>query len=150
MGKLRIGMNRELKFRVWDSEQVKFEFFELHNICVSDNLLCQHQYPVQQYTGLQDKDGKNIYEGDIVRFHKAIELSEDFFMSSLYLFDFYEGSFVKPQVYCSLNGSKYVKREASPSLCITGRAQISGNSFFDFNKAEVVGNIFENPELIDT
>lgn len=57
---------RELKFRVWNSKTKKFEFFELHNVTVSDNLLCQHKYPVQQFTGILDEDGKEIYEGDLV------------------------------------------------------------------------------------
>ena len=61
-------MNRQLKFRIWDNEQKKFEYFELHNITVSDRLLNQDKFPVQQFTELYDKNKKPIYEGDRVRF----------------------------------------------------------------------------------
>ena len=64
-------MNRELKFRVWDSDKKQYEYFELHNITVPDQLLCQHKYPVQQFTGLKDLKGKNLYEKDTIKFlHK--------------------------------------------------------------------------------
>ena len=58
---------RELKFRAWNNEQKKFEYFELHNITVPDRLLIQDKFPVQQWTGEFDKNKKEIYEGDIVR-----------------------------------------------------------------------------------
>jgi len=61
-------MNRELKFRVWDNEQKKFEYFELNNITVPDRLLTQDKFPVQQFTGLKDYESNDIYEGDIVRY----------------------------------------------------------------------------------
>jgi hypothetical protein len=78
-------MNRELKFRVWNNEQKKFEYFELHNITVPDRLLCQDKYPVQQFTELYDKNKKPIYEGDRVRF--GYTKNEDFFGEVIWLED---------------------------------------------------------------
>lgn len=150
---------REIKFRIWSKHQNKFisnatKYQRLAIGCGggvyngkydSVDITEDHMY-IQQYTGLLDKNGKEIYEGDIVKFHEPTELCEDYFMSSLYLFDFYEGSFTNPLVYCSINGSKFVKREPMLPL-VTGRAKLDGNSFFDFKTAEIVGNIFENNVL---
>jgi uncharacterized phage protein (TIGR01671 family) len=46
---------REIKFRVWDSENMVYDWTDLET-CM----------PLMQYTGLKDKNGKEIYEGDIV------------------------------------------------------------------------------------
>jgi hypothetical protein len=48
-------MSRELKFRVYIPEHEGFSYFELGNFDYSDRYLYQHNYPVQQYTGLKDK-----------------------------------------------------------------------------------------------
>ena len=55
------------KFRVWDNIQKKFEYFELGNITVTDRLLSQHSYSVQQSLGILDKNMKEVYEGDVVK-----------------------------------------------------------------------------------
>ena len=52
---------REIKFRVWDGSKMSAW------IGLSDGELwtdCEH--PIQQYTGLKDKNDVEIYEGDIV------------------------------------------------------------------------------------
>ena len=55
------------KFRIWDNEQKKFEYFDLNNITVPDRLLSRHSYPVQQFLGILDSRMKEVYEGDVVK-----------------------------------------------------------------------------------
>jgi uncharacterized phage protein (TIGR01671 family) len=71
-------MNRQLKFRVWDDEQKKFEYFELHNITFPDRLLNQDKFPVQQWTGEYDKNRKEIYEGDIISSYSTEFINENY------------------------------------------------------------------------
>lgn len=76
---------------------------------------------IGQYTGLKDKNGKEIYEGDIVKIDK-----EDY----KYIVKFYDGCFV------GIN--KYDEHYE--------QAKILGNLFT--LELEVIGNIHDNPELL--
>ena len=64
---------REIKFRAVYSNGIipvgKLEFFTDGSIHINE-LLPHHHYALMQYTGLKDKNGKEIYEGDIVRIGK--------------------------------------------------------------------------------
>ena len=110
-------MNRQLKFRVWDNEQKKFEYFELHNITVSDRLLNQDKFPVQQWTGEYDKNKKEIYEGDIITLYSKEFINEN-----------YEGEvvFVDSGFYTKIYKNQYV-------------------GVWSGDDIEVVGNIFQLP-----
>jgi uncharacterized phage protein (TIGR01671 family) len=75
--------------------------------------------PVMQYVGLKDKNGKEIYEGDIVK-------QDDGLLSD---------------VRWRINGCDFVLNQF--------QAVGSYNFGFQINKGvEVIGNIYENPELL--
>ena len=64
---------RELKFRVYNPDQLEMMYFTMDNIWFNDRYLQQHKHPVQQYTGLKDWTGKEIYEGDVLSLRMNID-----------------------------------------------------------------------------
>lgn len=109
---------RPIEFRVWDS--VKKEW--VMDFTTSDHL------KVMQFTGLKDKNGKDIYEGDIV----APEKDSD-------------GSYHYPHKPFSI---EYMLLENCGDC--TFDSGIGFNFYLnDPSDVEIVGNKFEHPELLN-
>ncbi len=125
--------NRLLKFRFWgnfgelnEEEDIcememlygdKFCFFESEPI--NDLFACRN-FQVMQFTGLKDKNGKEIYEGDILAFENTLNFKT------------------------VLQNHFVIKWEDY------GNGMVGFTQFSPINKFVVAGNIFENPELLQT
>lgn len=128
-------MEREFRFRAWhnETEQMLFvgdSFGTNHPLdCV--NYARQGQDVVlMQYVGLKDKNGKEIYEGDIVRFLDGECTSTESGMDC----DEFEN--VGEIVWEGYHWD------------VTNRNGIDTEEAFS-DEFEVIGNIYENPELIN-
>ena len=114
-----MNTQREIKIKIWDKNDTKaligpFEWNKIPNFQFPEN------FDIVQYTGLKDKDGKEIYEGDRVRF--GYTKNEDFFGEVIWLED---------------RASFGVR---------TGNAFETFEDLMDYMKYfEVVGNIFQLP-----
>jgi uncharacterized phage protein (TIGR01671 family) len=110
-------MNREIKFRIWDKIKNQWnpytEITQVGNLNIAED---NWQIPMQ-YTGLKDKNGKEIYEGDIIK---------GFDFTAKVYWNIYQASF---QIKTSNNGGAFLNEEYMSNF-------------------EIVGNIFENPELL--
>jgi len=134
-------MNREIKFRVWDE---KYNAWDVSPIMFypAESVVKQGRV-IQQFTGLKDKNGKEIYDGDIVSFNYTVG---DFAWEAM--------SDDDRNVNKEMTGKPYICKVVwcemdCGFMMIDGSVESSHIRFpmLYAKTGEVVSNIFENPEL---
>lgn len=114
------------KFRAWNSETKEIEVFKTYEE-ISELFLALSAddgfYSIMQSTGLKDKNGKEIFEGDILdyRGRKALVRWHGSYASFIYRF---------------VDEPHKRKAEWKPL-------------YLAYMKCEIIGNVYENTELLD-
>ena len=122
-------MNRSIKFRVWDKRETKgmstknmLYDAQLHHFW--QDFVDYPGYELMQYTGLTDKNGKEIFEGDII-----IDTQKQ-----------------KYEIIFDENYARY-------DIKVCGENKLRGQTsyftqIYEKKHIEVIGNIFEHSELL--
>lgn len=136
-------MSREIKFRAWDKGRREFLsggqillsiekgrnpqngfYLDIFDERYKDKY--KDRFVLQQYTGLKDKNGKEIYEGDIVAFTDTYSTDNG---------------------YAEMDCIGVVGWE-DEELCFYVTERLSAESWEVLQECVVIGNIFDNPELL--
>lgn len=132
---------REIKFRAWNGSKLEYDVvvgrfgaFYGAGLDPKDsasftpyNTIYSVGTPIMQYTGLKDKNGKEIFEGDVVKGEPCL----------MVVVSIYGGLSIHP---IRNLGQKHNELIAMP----TNDAQTASWLM----ETEIIGNIYENPELI--
>lgn len=121
------AMKRLLKFRAWDGEQIRYDVTgfehgksnEMAGIFLNGDYHAISETPVMQFTGLLDRNGKEIYEGDIVELKR------------------------KAGWGTNAGDIEVVKWDSRKCRYTIGHSDLTGNKYLI-----VIGNIHENPEFL--
>ena len=123
---------RDIKFRAYNPRDKKmhcditgFEFFgdgNMSGVFIDGIFFLIEEVELMQYTGLKDKNGKEIYEGDIILIDKENQ--------------------IKGQV-------KYSEKYAGFIITNTNSIADEAENLSDYIEVEILGNIYDNPDLLE-
>ena len=169
--------NRIIKFRVWNKERLSFknncvysinedcptEYYDSLAACFLSSLTdCveNDNYVIQEFTGLLDKNSKEIYEGDIIEFYTKFigikdwnlnQIKENKHIQIVKFGEYETGDFSDLNLGWYLEDLKenYPDKESLPSKIKLYSHSWPENSWkCEKNDYYLIGNIFKNPDLL--
>ena len=160
-------MKREIKFRAWIFEENKMSFqdewfsiwafdgiqyadqgYWTNNMDASEshkeelrkkNIEIKDEFVLMQYTGLKDKNGKEIYEGDIVKLDEAPDIIKGTEFHNMEDVSHHE-------IYWDNDRACFCDKRLEDGDSLAG--YLDGDISF-MSDCELVGNIYENAELLN-
>lgn len=128
-------MSRVIKFRCWDENKKRMQYGDEFLLRLNGDVIfgsvspmgdqfCRDQV-IEQFTGLKDKAGREIYEGDIVKCSSGCQHEVKWFPD---------------------NGGTY--GGGMPGFNLDGLHRNCGKGYAWGADEELIGNVHENPELL--
>lgn len=127
---------RDIKFRAWNEvEEKMLNWYEFLDTNIKNTFIAPESTGLilMQYTGLKDKNGKEIYEGDIVKVKLYKGEEEKYFIGKV---EYFGSNFIVD----ADNNSEYHVYDLD-GFGIDYR--------YNLEDCEVIGNIYDNPELLE-
>lgn len=143
---------RVFKFRAWNPETKKMFYDFDQNIKEVALVKSIHLFvyetglahkTLMQFTGLIDKNGKEVYEGDIIKWKETRFWNKEQEEKGVAMPRFFKSAVVYDDAGFLVSSTQEFD---TPLCCFFGTEDVHNQ--FDY-KAEVIGNIYENPELLN-
>ncbi|AUV59791.1 hypothetical protein HOS79_gp031 [Lactobacillus phage Nyseid] len=141
-----------IKFRAWNKENESYLYdvqdtYDTNESCFGDFLLDNERYAVEQFTGLTDVNGKDIYEGDIVQY------SDQFYEHSMGGVTDLETEYIGIVIKSNWSLGILINRISHTDAHINHYNAKEFVPFCEFDDPEsdvlLKGNVHENPELLE-
>lgn len=137
-------MNRVIKFRAWDGKTMRYDLTglehgkgnEMSGVFLDGDFY--GNIPLMQFTGLHDNNGVEIYEGDVICFFDTDNQDAEL-LGKINYSGFVEWSDCHLYRY-------YVRSLISKNNI---RASVAIGDLGDLENIRIIGNIYQNPELLN-
>jgi uncharacterized phage protein (TIGR01671 family) len=132
-------MSREIKFRAWFIADAEWVDFTLERIAKLGNIFINYEN-WRRFTGLKDKNGVEIYEGDVVEFSDKWEWYRAKYGPTLWFADGERREKILKEYEAEPMERRCIEIPKDYEWLMTSELQ----SYW-----EVIGNIYENSELLE-